>query len=315
MNFSFFSLLAMFSASLAIGCIVFLLIKSLSGLSIRKKDFLCQRSESVHQNEHSISAHCEINQHPLTRLVWPLIDRLSTCIWPLMTWNFRHKLTKLLDQSGWVNWNCSQFLALQFLLALLGLWSVLFILFMTSVRDLVFLLLTVIITTVTAGISPRFLLRAKKKQRYTEIENGLPFFLDMLALGLDAGMNIQSAIQLALDHLSDGALKQEWQKTIFEIRSGVSRADAFRHLSQRVDLLCIRQMVIAFIQAESMGLSLTGSVNQFSRHQVQSRFLRAEKLGLQAPIKMLFPLGFCIFPCTFLILGFPVLAQLIGIKL
>jgi tight adherence protein C len=85
-------------------------------------------------------------------------------------------------------------------------------------------------------------------------------------------------------------------------------------MSQRVELVCIRQMVIAFIQCESMGLSLGKSIAEFSRQQDQYRLLRAEKLALQAPIKMLFPLAFCIFPCTFLVLGFPVVAQLLGLE-
>jgi len=136
----------------------------------------------------------------------------------------------------------------------------------------------------------------------------------MVELGLEAGMNLQTAVQLALDHLQPGPLKEEWRQTMFDIRSGVLRADAFRRMSLRIELTPIRQMVNAFIQGESMGVSLSKSIREFSTQQAQCRLLCSEKLALQAPVKMLFPLAFFIFPCTFLVLGFPVLVQLIGIE-
>ena len=142
----------------------------------------------------------------------------------------------------------------------------------------------------------------------------LAIFLDIVTLGLDAGMNLQTAVQMAIDHLEAGPLKYEWIRTIFDIRSGVSRADAFRNLSLRVELSCIKQMVAAFIQSESMGLSLAKSIAEFSRQQGQYRLLQMEKLALQAPIKMLFPLALFIFPCTFIVLGFPIIAQLMGLE-
>ena len=165
-----------------------------------------------------------------------------------------------------------------------------------------------------SGLWPVFWMRSRRKLRLMQIGRGLPFFLDMVALGLDSGLTLQSAIQLALDHLEPGPLKQEWAQTLFDIRSGLSRAQALRQMSLRVELQAIRQLVIALIQGESMGLSLSKTVGEYARQQRQSRLLLAEKLALQAPIKMLFPLAFCIFPCTFLVLGFPVAALLLGLE-
>jgi tight adherence protein C len=269
------------------------------------------RQSDTHQIQDTNSP---VEHHFLIRLCWPLINVLSLCVLPFMTWGVRQKLSRSLSQAGLHGWSCSQFLALQLLFA--GLVALLcfisFLMFLSYDKNN-FLILS-LLCSVTAGIYPRVWLLSKKRQRYQEIERGLPFFLDMVTLGLEAGMNLQTAIQLSLDHLNNGPLKDEWLKTIFEIRSGVLRSDAFRNMSQRVDLVCIRQMMTAFIQGESMGLSLTRSIGEFSRQQGQLRLFKAEKIALQAPVKMLFPLALCIFPCTFLVLGFPVVAQLLGLE-
>lgn len=269
------------------------------------------RQPDAHQVQDTISAD---DHHFLIGLCWPLINVVSVCVLPFMTWGVRQKLSRSLSQAGLHRWSCSQFLAFQFLIAglVVLLCSVSFLMFIPNDQNNFFILS--LLCSMMAGIYPKLWLLSRRKQRYQEIERGLPFFLDMVTLGLEAGMNLQTAIQLSLDHLNNGPLKDEWLKTIFEIRSGVLRSDAFRNMSQRVELVCIRQMMIAFIQGESMGLSLTRSIGEFSRQQGQLRLLRAEKIALQAPVKMLFPLALCIFPCTFLVLGFPVLAQLLGLE-
>jgi len=269
------------------------------------------RQPDAHQVQDTISPD---DHHFLIGLCWPLINVVSVCVLPFMTWGVRQKLSRSLSQAGLHGWSCSQFLAFQFLIAglVVLLCSVSFLMFIPNDQNKFFILS--LLCSMMAGIYPKLWLLSRRKQRYQEIERGLPFFLDMVTLGLEAGMNLQTAIQLSLDHLNNGPLKDEWLKTIFEIRSGVLRSDAFRNMSQRVELVCIRQMMISFIQGESMGMSLTRSIGEFSRQQGQLRLLRAEKIALQAPVKMLFPLALCIFPCTFLVLGFPVLAQLLGLE-
>lgn len=250
----------------------------------------------------------------LLRFLWPWLVMTGHLVKPFMTWNFRARLTQSLNQSGIKGWSCVEFFSLQLLLSGTSLLLVfLMSLLALPLGDIEQLILCLIVALI-AGCLPRVWLRSRKLRRYEDISRGLPFFLDMVTLGLEAGMNIQTSVQLALDHLDSGSLKEEWMQTIFEIRSGVNRVDAFRNMSQRIDLPCIRQMVMAFIQAESIGMSLSKSVGAFSNQQSQFRLLRAEQLALQAPIKMLFPLAFCIFPCTFLILAFPVVAQLMGLE-
>ncbi len=313
------TLLAILSGSVAVSSLVLLvaslrarsLVKSRSIASAMPSNFPRTAAQAALQAQQYGDFKCSW----LIKLCWPMIVSFGLCVQPLMTWGVRQRLIHAMNQAGISGWSCSQFLALQLLLAISC--SVLFYLFVRLIyfADAGLALWGALVIALLSGVAPRYWLRSKKMYRYAEIEKGLPFFLDIVSLGLDAGMNLQTSVQLALEHLHAGPLKEEWTQTMFEVRSGVIRADAFRHMSQRIDLKCIGQMVGAFIQGESMGMSLGRSIAEFSRQQGQYRLLRSEKLALQAPIKMLFPLSFFIFPCTFLVLGFPVAAQLMGLEL
>lgn len=286
-----------------------------------RSDYLSRKK--VNHSEHVYKSfdnqqdndHCRRVDHNFyIWLCWPLIILLGKCLLPFMTWGARQRIARSINQAGLYSWTCSQFLAFQCLLAGLVAMFCFGISLMLLTLEKSDLFYFCFVCAVMAGAYPRVWLRTRKRLRFHLIEKGLPFFLDLVTLGLEAGLNLQSAVQLSLDHLPAGPLKQEWSKTVFEIRSGVTRAEAFQNMSQRVELPCIRQMVSAFIQGESMGLSLSRSIGEFSRQQGKLRLLRAEKTALQAPVKMLFPLAFCIFPCTFLVLGFPVVAQLLGLE-
>jgi tight adherence protein C len=157
-------------------------------------------------------------------------------------------------------------------------------------------------------------LRRHYQQRLIAIERSLPFFLDMVGLGLGSGQNLQASLQLACDHLRDGALKTEWLQTLGDIRTGVGRSDALRQMSLRIELSALRQLLSALIQAEALGQAMAQIVEVYGAQQRAQRLMNAEKLALQAPVKMLFPLALFIFPCTFLVLGFPVVVQLFGLQ-
>ena len=76
----------------------------------------------------------------------------------------------------------------------------------------------------------------------------------------------------------------------------------------------MRQLISAMIQGESLGQGMAHIIEVYGAQQRARRLMNAEKLALQAPVKMLFPLALFIFPCTFLVLGFPVVVQLLGLQ-
>lgn len=300
------SIFAIVSGAIAVFCILLVLMRTYDhqgNLSALNGHLSCKPPELF---QHSL----------LLKYCWYLIHAVGIKLLPCLTWSQRERLNKALRCAGMPDWSCADFVAFQLILAIffMLLHGVLLCTFKGNSFFSSYSLGSIVVTGIVLACWPRLWIRSRRKRRLMEIGRGLPFFLDMVALGLDSGMNLQTAVQLALDHLESGALMQEWTQTLFDMRSGLTRAEALRQMSTRVELHSVRQLVAALIQGESMGLSLSRTVGEYARQQRQARLLQAEKQALQAPIKMLFPLAFCIFPCTFLVLGFPVVAQLMGLE-
>jgi tight adherence protein C len=145
-----------------------------------------------------------------------------------------------------------------------------------------------------------------------QIIKGLPNFLDMLTLSVESGCNLTVGIGIAVEKSPDTPLRRGFQRLLREIRSGRSRVDALRALENRLDLSAITSLVTALVQAEKTGASLGGVLRAQSTQRTNERFARAEKMAMEAPVKMLGPLILCIFPCTFIVIGFPIAMKLMN---
>jgi tight adherence protein C len=162
-----------------------------------------------------------------------------------------------------------------------------------------------------AYLYPDIWLRDSTRKRQARFAKEFPFFLDVLVLGMKAGLTFAAAIEQAADHLQDGPVRQEFARYLRETRTGVSRRAALDRLSTRVVIPAVANFSAAVAQAEETGGSLGEVLADQARQRRQERFLRAEKLANQAPVKMLFPLIALLFPVTFIIIGFPIVIQLV----
>ena len=91
-----------------------------------------------------------------------------------------------------------------------------------------------------------------------------------------------------------------------DLRSGLPRADALRRMADRLEINEVTSFVSSMIQAERMGSSLAAVLRVQAEQRRNERFQRAEKMAMEAPIKLTFPLIVFIFPVTFIVLGFPI---------
>jgi tight adherence protein C len=156
---------------------------------------------------------------------------------------------------------------------------------------------------------PAIWLHDRVAARKRELLKTLPFFLDIVTLCVEAGLNMQAAIAQAVAKGPKGVLRDEMQRLMRDIRAGKGRAGALRDLSTRLAEPGITHFTTAVIQAESMGMNLGPVLRAQADQRRSERFLRAEKLAMEAPVKMLFPLIAFIFPCTFLVLFFPIVMK------
>lgn len=159
-------------------------------------------------------------------------------------------------------------------------------------------------------IYPDLWLKQTKQTRNNQIAKTMPFFLDMITLSIESGLNLNAAIKQTVQKGPNGAVKSEFEKLLRDMNTGISKADAFRKMGQRIDDQSIKSLTSSIIQAEKMGMNLGPILRSQAEQRRTERFLKAEKLAMEAPVKLLFPLVVFIFPCTFIVIGFPVFVMM-----
>ncbi len=163
------------------------------------------------------------------------------------------------------------------------------------------------------GLSAPWLwLRAGITARREQVVRELPLYVDMLTLALEAGGSLSVALKVATERSPDSVLRRAFLRVQGDLRAGRSRVEALRALGERLDIPAVTPLIAALIQADSSGGSLAAVLRAQSEQRLNERFALAEKRAMEAPVKMLGPLVLCIFPCTFLILAFPIVMRFFG---
>jgi len=160
------------------------------------------------------------------------------------------------------------------------------------------------------GCIPDGWLKQSVKQRHKSIERALPFVLDLLTLSVESGLDFMSGIHRIIEFRSIDPLGEELIRVFREIQVGRTRKEALQNFSTRVNHPDIRSVSSALVQADELGTGI-GHALRIQAEQIRTkRFQRAEKLGNEAPVKLLFPLVAFIFPSVFLVLLGPVIFQM-----
>lgn len=160
------------------------------------------------------------------------------------------------------------------------------------------------------GFYPDYWLKASVTRRHKSIERALPFVLDLLTLSVESGLDFMTGISRIIAYRKIDPLGEELIRVFREIQVGRSRKVALQNFSERINHPDIRSVANALVQADELGTGI-GSALRIQSDQIRvKRFQRAEKLGNEAPVKMLFPLVAFIFPAVFMILLGPVILQM-----
>jgi tight adherence protein C len=160
-------------------------------------------------------------------------------------------------------------------------------------------------------VSPYSWLSDRINKRMGKLERNLPFFLDLLTLSVAAGLNLSSSMREATDKSPPGPLRDEMNRVLRDVRAGQTRALALQAMSDRLKVSSIANLVAAINTAEKQGAAIAPILRAQAQQRRSERFSRAEKLAMEAPVKMLLPLVLFIFPSTFVVLLFPIVMRLI----
>lgn len=169
-----------------------------------------------------------------------------------------------------------------------------------------------IILIVVLGLGyliPDLYLKRKITKRKKEIIRVLPETIDLLGLCIEAGLDFTSAVKWVAEKTPSTALMEELVFVLEEIKWGKPRIQALKDMSRRLDIPEISSFVQTIIQAERMGTPVAEAFTILSEDARAQRFHRGERIALQAPIKILIPLIFCIMPVIGIVIGGPILLQ------
>ena len=134
-----------------------------------------------------------------------------------------------------------------------------------------------------------------------EIVKTLPDALDLLTISVEAGLPFDGAMQRVAEKW-DNELSKGFQRMLTEMRVGKSRRDALRDMSDRMDVPDVTSFVAALVQADTLGISIAKVLRIQSEQMRIKRRQRAEEKAQQAPIKMLIPMTFLIFPTILIVI-------------
>jgi tight adherence protein C len=272
-------------------------------LGVRKPRPQVVIEERLSQYGHRVPTLEELElQQPFNeRVLKPLLRRLAG-----MMSRFAPKTShqwlrqKLVEAGNPANLGPAEFTGLRVLLAG-GLGGLLFVLFLMSGSSLTNLILFPAVAGGIGYLLPGVWLGNRIKRRKSAIIRALPDAIDLLTISVEAGLGFDPALQRVVEKW-DNELTREFARMLSEIRMGQSRREALRDLAERTNVDDLNVFVSAVVQADQLGVSITQVLRVQSKQMRMRRRQRAEEQAHKAPVKMIFPMVFLIFPALYIVL-------------
>lgn len=243
---------------------------------------------------------------PMLKTVWPLITFIEYHLTARFPPDWLEKTHKKLQETG-VGYlmSAEQFYAVRVFSAI-ATTLVAWVLLGAIEADGLF---TLALFALGGYFFPLIWLGDMRQQRRKAVLRSLPVYLDFITMAVEAGLNLNGALNQAMDKGPPGPLRNELYMVVRDLRAGVPRADALRRMEKRLDMEEITSFVGTVIQAEKMGARLGTALRVQAVQRRTERFQRAEKLAMEAPVKLILPLIVFIFPVTFIVLAFPIVMK------
>jgi tight adherence protein C len=156
---------------------------------------------------------------------------------------------------------------------------------------------------------PNIVLTNAVQRRQNDIRQALPDSIDLLTICVEAGLGFDAA----LAHVSKnttGPLADEFYRTLQEVQLGRSRNEAMRNLAARSNVAELSAFVLAMVQADIFGVSVANVLRVQAKDMRTKRRQLAEERAMKVPIKVLFPVLFCIFPALFVVILGPAIMRI-----
>lgn len=255
-----------------------------------------------------------LNKPFFERVVRPIISFISKFVLRFSPSKGRQKLQQSLQQAGNpANLKPHEFQAIQILAVVLAVLLVGILTGLThkKVSDQITLIM---LTVMSIVVLSKIYINRRIRTRKTGLLKELPDAMDLLTVSVEAGLGFDSALLHVVDK-SKGDLAEEFKTTLKELQMGKTRREALRGLGERTNVDDILTFVGAMIQADQLGVPISKILRTQAEQIRVKRRQRVEEKAMKAPIKMLVPLVFFIFPSIFIVLLGPAAIQIYQVML
>ena len=159
--------------------------------------------------------------------------------------------------------------------------------------------------------APNLFLYQKAYDRSARVTRELPDALDLLVISVESGLGFDAALSQVARN-TEGPLADEFFRVLQEMQLGTGRADAMRALADRTDVTDLRGFITSMVQADAFGIPIANVLRIQAREMRIRRSQRAEEAAQKVPVKILFPLIFCIMPTLFIVIMGPAAIQIVS---
>ena len=160
-------------------------------------------------------------------------------------------------------------------------------------------------------MAPEFWLKGKIKKVKMVIVRELPNAIDLLSLCVNAGLDFMLALKWVVEKSAPSVMVNELNILLQEINVGKTRRDALKDIAHKFDLPEVSSFSRTLLQADKMGTSVSEALTVLSEDMRLARFRRGEQMAMKAPMKLLVPLLFFIFPVVGILVAGPIFLQFI----
>jgi len=156
---------------------------------------------------------------------------------------------------------------------------------------------------------PHIMLTTRITARQKEIRKALPDALDLLTICVEAGLGFDAALN-KVSQKWDNQLSLAFARAIREIQLGKVRKDALKDMAERLGIAEVTSFVAAIVQSEQLGVSMAKILRIQADQMRLKRRQYAEEEAHKAPVKMVLPMAFLIFPTIMIIILTPAALQI-----